>query len=57
MLERGSLIFLRHKINRKSNPQINNVALQNCIKANPGAFSKDILEDEEVAKDEKPPQQ
>lgn len=33
------------------------VALQSCIKANPGAFSKDILEDEEVAKDEKPAQQ
>lgn len=30
------------------------VALQNCIKANPDAFSKDVLEDEEVKKEEKP---
>ncbi|XP_057798158.1 mitochondrial intermembrane space import and assembly protein 40 homolog [Salvia miltiorrhiza] len=31
------------------------VALQNCIKANPDAFSKDVLEDgEEVEKEEKP---
>ncbi|XP_022857437.1 mitochondrial intermembrane space import and assembly protein 40 homolog isoform X1 [Olea europaea var. sylvestris] len=30
------------------------VSLQNCIKANPDAFSKDILEDDEVEKDEKP---
>ncbi|KAI3445110.1 hypothetical protein Pfo_001775 [Paulownia fortunei] len=30
------------------------VALQNCIKANPDAFSNDILEDEDVKKEEKP---
>ena len=28
------------------------VALQNCIKANPDAFSKDILEDDETKKDD-----
>ncbi|KAL2478025.1 Cox19-like CHCH family protein [Forsythia ovata] len=33
------------------------VALQNCIKANPDAFSKDILEDDEVEKEEKPSQE
>lgn len=32
------------------------VALQNCIKANPDAFSKDILE-EEVKKEEEPAQE
>ena len=26
------------------------MALQNCIKANPDAFSKDILEDDEIKK-------
>ncbi|XP_024047108.1 mitochondrial intermembrane space import and assembly protein 40 homolog [Citrus clementina] len=32
------------------------VALQNCIKANPSAFSKDILEeDDEVKNEEEPP--
>ncbi|KAL0429194.1 UNVERIFIED_CONTAM: Mitochondrial intermembrane space import and assembly protein 40 [Sesamum radiatum] len=30
------------------------VALQNCIKANPNAFSDDILEDDDVKKEEKP---
>ncbi|KAG8391147.1 hypothetical protein BUALT_Bualt01G0157600 [Buddleja alternifolia] len=34
------------------------VALQNCIKANPDAFSKDILEDDDViSKEEKPSSQ
>ncbi|KAI3419942.1 CHCH domain-containing protein [Psidium guajava] len=35
------------------------VALQNCIKANPGAFSKDILEgdDDNVKKEEEPKQE
>ncbi|CAA3019108.1 mitochondrial intermembrane space import and assembly 40 homolog isoform X2 [Olea europaea subsp. europaea] len=33
------------------------VALQNCIKANPDAFSEDILEDDEVEKEEKPSQE
>lgn len=28
------------------------VALQNCIKANPDAFSKDILDDDEAQKEE-----
>ncbi|XP_044488311.1 mitochondrial intermembrane space import and assembly protein 40 homolog [Mangifera indica] len=32
------------------------VALQNCIKANPDAFSKDIVEEDEVKKEEEPPQ-
>ncbi|TXG57437.1 hypothetical protein EZV62_018750 [Acer yangbiense] len=31
------------------------VALQNCIKANPDAFSKEVLEDDEVKKEEEPP--
>ncbi|KAL1546615.1 Oxidoreductase [Salvia divinorum] len=31
------------------------VALQNCIKANPDAFSKDVLEDEEEIKKEEEP--
>lgn len=31
------------------------VALQNCIKANPSAFSKDILEEDEVKNEEEPP--
>ncbi|KAJ0037878.1 hypothetical protein Pint_21945 [Pistacia integerrima] len=31
------------------------VALQNCIKANPNAFSKDILDEDEVKKEEEPP--
>jgi len=30
------------------------VALQKCIKAYPNAFSKDILEEDEVKKEEKP---
>ncbi|KAK6163030.1 hypothetical protein DH2020_002871 [Rehmannia glutinosa] len=29
------------------------VALQNCIKANPDAFSNDVLEDEDLKKEEK----
>lgn len=34
------------------------VALQNCIKANPNAFSKDILDDDdEVKKEEEPTQE
>ena len=35
------------------------VALQNCIKANPDAFSKDVLDDddEEVKKEEEPTQE
>ncbi|CAK9174104.1 unnamed protein product [Ilex paraguariensis] len=33
------------------------VALQDCIKANPYAFSKDIFEDDEVKKEEKPAQE
>jgi hypothetical protein len=33
------------------------VALQNCIKANPSAFSKDILEEDEVQKEEEPTQE
>lgn len=35
------------------------VALQNCIKANPGAFSKDVLEgdDDDVKKEEEPKQE
>ncbi|KAK1556177.1 hypothetical protein Q3G72_000124 [Acer saccharum] len=31
------------------------VALQNCIKANPDAFSKEVLEDDEVKKEEEEP--
>lgn len=31
------------------------VTLQNCIKANPDAFSKDILEGEEEVKNEEEP--
>lgn len=30
------------------------VALQNCIKANPNAFSKDVLEEEKVEEEEVP---
>lgn len=33
------------------------VALQSCIKANPDAFAKDILEDDEDEEEEKPAQQ
>ncbi|XP_073147866.1 mitochondrial intermembrane space import and assembly protein 40 homolog [Henckelia pumila] len=33
------------------------VALQKCIKVNPNAFSKDILEDEDIKNQEKPSQQ
>ncbi|KAI5575703.1 hypothetical protein BDE02_10G228900 [Populus trichocarpa] len=33
------------------------VALQNCIKANPNAFSKDILEEAEEKKEEEPAQE
>ncbi|KAL3829781.1 hypothetical protein ACJIZ3_018583 [Penstemon smallii] len=33
------------------------VALQNCIKENPDAFSKDVLEDDDVKKEEKPSQE
>lgn len=33
------------------------VALQSCIKANPGAFSKDVLEDDEVEKEKRPTQE
>lgn len=33
------------------------VALQNCIKANPDAFSKDVLDDDEVKKEEEPTQE
>ncbi|KAL8157754.1 mitochondrial intermembrane space import and assembly protein 40 homolog [Apium graveolens] len=52
------LCFLKSTAEEKGSDCVHPfVALQNCIKANPGAFSKDILEDEEVAKDEKPPQQ
>ncbi|KAH7571197.1 hypothetical protein ACOSP7_019841 [Xanthoceras sorbifolium] len=31
------------------------VALQNCIKANPDAFSKDVFEEDEVKEEEEPP--
>lgn len=33
------------------------VALQNCIKANPDAFSKDVLEEDEVKNEEEQKQQ
>ncbi|XP_057957527.1 mitochondrial intermembrane space import and assembly protein 40 homolog [Malania oleifera] len=33
------------------------VALQSCIKAHPGAFSKDVLDNEEVEKEEEPKQE
>ncbi|XP_010521811.1 PREDICTED: mitochondrial intermembrane space import and assembly protein 40 [Tarenaya hassleriana] len=42
------LCFLKSTAEEKGSDCVNPfVALQNCIKANPDAFSKDVLEDEE----------
>ncbi|XP_075520330.1 mitochondrial intermembrane space import and assembly protein 40 homolog isoform X1 [Primulina tabacum] len=47
--------FLKSTAEEKGSDCVNPfVALQKCIKANPNAFSKDILEDEEIKNEEKP---
>ncbi|GMN52669.1 hypothetical protein TIFTF001_021825 [Ficus carica] len=52
------LCFLKSTAEEKGSDCVHPfVALQNCIKANPDAFSKDILDDEEeVEKEEEPTQ-
>lgn len=52
------LCFLKSTAEEKGSDCVHPfVALQSCIKSNPGAFPKDILEDDRVEKDEKPTQQ
>ncbi|XP_059454373.1 mitochondrial intermembrane space import and assembly protein 40 homolog [Corylus avellana] len=52
------LCFLKSTAEEKGSDCVHPfVALQNCIKANPNAFSKDILEDDEVQKEEEPTQE
>ncbi|EXB96346.1 hypothetical protein L484_023064 [Morus notabilis] len=52
------LCFLKSTAEEKGSDCVHPfVALQNCIKANPDAFSKDILEDDEVKKEEQPTQE
>nr|GMD18119.1 mitochondrial intermembrane space import and assembly protein 40 homolog [Ipomoea batatas] len=47
------LCFLKSTAEEKGSDCVHPfVALQNCIKANPGAFSKDILDDDEADKEE-----
>ncbi|KAL8496156.1 hypothetical protein ACS0TY_020029 [Phlomoides rotata] len=47
--------FLKSTAEEKGSDCVNPfVSLQKCIKANPDAFSKDVLEDDEVKKEEKP---
>lgn len=47
--------FLKSTAEEKGSDCVNPfVALQNCIKANPDAFSNDVLEEDEVKKEEKP---
>lgn len=49
------LCFLKSTAEEKGSDCVHPfVALQSCIKANPNAFSKDVLEDDEVEKEEKP---
>ncbi|XP_062159541.1 mitochondrial intermembrane space import and assembly protein 40 homolog [Alnus glutinosa] len=49
------LCFLKSSAEEKGSDCVHPfVALQNCIKANPNAFSKDILEEDEVQKEEEP---
>ncbi|XP_050233909.1 mitochondrial intermembrane space import and assembly protein 40 homolog [Mercurialis annua] len=48
------LCFLKSTAEEKGSDCVHPfVALQNCIKANPDAFPKDVLEEEEVRKDDK----
>ncbi|GFP92443.1 mitochondrial intermembrane space import and assembly protein 40 [Phtheirospermum japonicum] len=48
--------FLKSTAEEKGSDCVNPfVALQKCIKANPDAFSKDVLEDEDSAKKEEKP--
>lgn len=52
------LCFLKSTTEEKGSDCVHPfVALQNCIKANPNAFSKDVLEEDEVKKDEEPTQE
>jgi len=52
------LCFLKSTAEEKGSDCVNPfVALQSCIKANPDAFAKDILEDDEDKEEEKPAQQ
>ncbi|PIN09406.1 hypothetical protein CDL12_18020 [Handroanthus impetiginosus] len=47
--------FLKSTAEEKGSDCVNPfVALQNCIKANPDAFSKDVLEEDDIKKEEKP---
>lgn len=47
--------FLKSTAEEKGSDCVNPfVALQKCIKANPDAFSNDVLEEDEVKKEEKP---
>uniref|UniRef100_A0A5B7BAX8 Mitochondrial intermembrane space import and assembly protein 40 homolog n=1 Tax=Davidia involucrata TaxID=16924 RepID=A0A5B7BAX8_DAVIN len=49
------LCFLKSTAEEKGSDCVHPfVALQNCIKVNPDAFSKDILDDNEVKKEEEP---
>ncbi|KAI5677699.1 hypothetical protein M9H77_08649 [Catharanthus roseus] len=52
------LCFLKSTAEEKGSDCVNPfVALQNCIKAHPGAFSKEILENEDIQKEEKSAQE
>ncbi|KAM7463238.1 hypothetical protein LguiA_031359 [Lonicera macranthoides] len=52
------LCFLKSTAEEKGSDCVHPfVALQSCIKANPGAFSKDVLEDDEVEKEKRPTQE
>ncbi|KAJ0095483.1 hypothetical protein Patl1_14951 [Pistacia atlantica] len=56
--QRPFLCFLKSTSEEKGSDCVHPfVALQNCIKANPNAFSKDILDEDEdeVKKEEEPP--
>ncbi|PIN02988.1 hypothetical protein CDL12_24488 [Handroanthus impetiginosus] len=47
--------FLKSTAEEKGSDCVNPfVALQNCIKANSDAFSKDVLEEDDIKKEEKP---
>ncbi|XP_015886709.3 mitochondrial intermembrane space import and assembly protein 40 homolog [Ziziphus jujuba] len=52
------LCFLKSTAEEKGSDCVNPfVALQNCIKANPDAFSKDVLEEDEVKNEQEENQQ
>lgn len=49
------LCFFKSTAEEKGSDCVNPfVALQNCIKANPDAFSKDVLDEDEAKKEEEP---